>query len=183
MFPRILLPVLLCAGGILWAAAASDVPSAAIPRFAEVKPNLYRGGQPTLEGMRELSQRGVKTIISLRPANEYPSADQRVEEAYAAANGITLRRVPILLDPDQEQIDEAIRLIQAAEGPVFVHCYYGSERTGVIIGSYRVRVDGWTVDQALAEADQFGIDFRDGNHRELLEQFAAGTERKPDPDS
>jgi tyrosine-protein phosphatase SIW14 len=160
-----------CSAGIAAESATSSVPG--IPQFSEVRPGLYRGGQPTAEGMRSLSERGVRTIISLRPANEFPTSDQRVEEQYARANGIEIRRVPVPLFLTEAQVNEAIRLIEAAVGPVFIHCYYGRERTGVVIGSYRVRVQGWSVDRAIREAESFGIDFRGSEYRSLLQRFAA----------
>ena len=37
-----------------------------LPRFHEVAPGLYRGGQPTRAGFEHLKERGVKTVINLR---------------------------------------------------------------------------------------------------------------------
>ncbi len=42
-----------------------------------------------------------------------------------------------------------------ANQPVLVHCEFGSTRTGMAVAAYRVLVDKWTVDQAVAEADHY----------------------------
>ena len=37
-----------------------------VPNFGQVTPTLYRGGQPTLEGLRQLRALGVEIVINLR---------------------------------------------------------------------------------------------------------------------
>jgi protein tyrosine/serine phosphatase len=34
---------------------------------------------------------------------------------------------------------------------VFVHCYFGDDRTGVMVATYRIAVDHWTSDEAYNE--------------------------------
>jgi len=36
------------------------------PNFFQVTSNLYRGAQPTSEGMKQLKAMGIKTVITLR---------------------------------------------------------------------------------------------------------------------
>jgi hypothetical protein len=52
-----------------WAVAAPK-PISGLPNFYSVTPNLYRGAQPTAEGMRALEAMGVKTVLSLRAFND-----------------------------------------------------------------------------------------------------------------
>lgn len=54
-------------------------------------------------------------------------------------------------------IDDDIRkafsvLFDASQAPVFVHCREGKDRTGMIIGCYRIAHGQWTNRRALAEA-------------------------------
>jgi len=37
-----------------------------VPNFHTVNDNIYRGGQPSDEGLRALASAGVKTIVDLR---------------------------------------------------------------------------------------------------------------------
>src|SRR5689334_23260420 len=51
---------------------------AGVENFARVNPNLYRGGQPTDEGFRQLKAMGIKTVIDFR---SYHSTKKQVEDA------------------------------------------------------------------------------------------------------
>jgi protein tyrosine phosphatase (PTP) superfamily phosphohydrolase (DUF442 family) len=48
-----------------------------LPHFFRVDNQLYRGGQPTLEGFHRLAARGVKTIISLRAQQDHQREEER----------------------------------------------------------------------------------------------------------
>ena len=43
--------------------------------------------------------------------------------------------------------------------PVFVHCQYGSDRTGMMCAAYRVVVCGWSNDEAIDEMVNGGFGF------------------------
>ena len=58
--------------------------------------------------------------------------------------------------PRDEQIAKFFSLIR--EKPrrrIFVHCWLGSDRSGVFIALYRMAFDGWTPEQALSEMRAF----------------------------
>ena len=40
---------------------------------------------------------------------------------------------------------------------IFVHCRYGDDRTGMMIATYRMAIQGWTAEEALKEMDYFGF--------------------------
>jgi protein tyrosine/serine phosphatase len=42
---------------------------------------------------------------------------------------------------------------------VFVHCRRGADRTGVVVAVYRVCVEGWTKEDAIAEMMTGGFHF------------------------
>lgn len=125
-----------------------------LPNFGCVNENLFRGAQPTTEGIKELAQRGVRTIIYLRAEGE----KARAEELLAQKEGIKFINVPLRnwFAPKDEQINEILKQINALENyPVFVHCRHGADRTGTVIAAYRISHDGWTAGQAKTEADSF----------------------------
>ena len=43
--------------------------------------------------------------------------------------------------------------------PVFIHCQYGADRTGVMCAVYRIAVDGWSKPQAIGEMTKGGFGF------------------------
>jgi len=127
-----------------------------LPNFHRVNSQLYRGGQPEPGGFDKLSRLGIKTIINLRDDDS-----RAIDEAKQARTaGFTYFNVPVarLGRPNEADIRKVLAIIAAPENqPVFVHCKYGADRTGVVIGSYRILHDGWTSERAKAEAKSFGM--------------------------
>src|SRR5438552_1763622 len=62
-----------------------------VSNFHKVNDNLYRGGQPSGEGLRSLARLGVKTVIDLRGSGDRAEAE---EEAVKAA-GMRYVSVPM----------------------------------------------------------------------------------------
>jgi protein tyrosine/serine phosphatase len=46
-----------------------------------------------------------------------------------------------------------------SDGAVFVHCAHGADRTGLMIGLWRVQHDGWSYLAAAQEALHYGFFF------------------------
>jgi uncharacterized protein (TIGR01244 family) len=127
-----------------------------LPNFHQVNENLYRGAQPRQDGLKKLSELGIKTVINLRGASE----DTRKQQAEAEASGMRYFNIPMsgLGRPSDEQVERALAIIDARENwPVFVHCQRGADRTGVIIAAYRISHERWTDEQAITEAKRFGM--------------------------
>ena len=72
-----------------------------IPNFSKVDDTLYRGGQPTEEGMEILKKTGIKTIINLRN----PGEDLDREKKQAEIMGIEVIDIPLSVYkiPEDEQ--------------------------------------------------------------------------------
>jgi protein tyrosine phosphatase (PTP) superfamily phosphohydrolase (DUF442 family) len=45
----------------------------------------------------------------------------------------------------------------ASDEPVFIHCHRGSERTGAMVGIYRIENNGWNALRAYKEMRQYGF--------------------------
>jgi protein tyrosine/serine phosphatase len=127
-----------------------------LPNFHKVSANLYRGAQPKAGGLRRLAQLGIKTIVNLRAADDHAKA----EESEALALGLRYFNVPLHRQgrPSDGNVERVLKIIDAPENqPVFVHCKRGADRTGTIIAVYRISHDGWTSEQAKAEANRYGM--------------------------
>ena len=46
---------------------------------------------------------------------------------------------------------KALKIIQAAEKPVLLHCWHGSDRTGAISAAYRIVFEDWEKEKAIEE--------------------------------
>lgn len=133
-----------------------DAQEKSLPRFYKVNDNLYRGAQPLSGGIERLKALGIKTIINLRSENE----GTREEEADAKRAKLAYFNVPLpgLSAPSDDDVEKILALINDPKNqPVFVHCNHGKDRTGTIVAVYRISHDGWTSEEAKAEAKRFGM--------------------------
>jgi tyrosine-protein phosphatase SIW14 len=138
------------------ACAGSSVPG--IHNFYQVDGHVYRGAQPTNEGLEYLAKIGVKTILDLRGAGRRSSQ----EEHAVTALGMRYVNVPMsgLTPPGAAQISKILALLEdAGTGAVFVHCRRGVDRTGAVIAAYRIDFSHWDNTRALREAMSDGMSF------------------------
>lgn len=124
-----------------------------LPNLHQISEDVYRGAQPTAEGFRELYHMGIKTLVNLRTFHS--DLDELGDLP------LTYREIPMMAwHPEQEDVVEFLRLVtDPGQVPVFVHCQHGADRTGVIVASYRVFVQGWSKDEAIAEMMEGGFGF------------------------
>ena len=151
-----------------WAQQAVDKDCA--PQFCRVDDKIYRGEQPEIPaGIAELQRRGIKTIINLRGRDKNTAA----EEQAAQAAGITYvsQPLPALSAPTDAEVNAVLAEIEKAEGPVFLHCHHGEDRTGLIVACYRIN-HGWTYEQAMKEAKQHGISRLQFGMRRYIKKYA-----------
>jgi tyrosine-protein phosphatase SIW14 len=129
-----------------------------LKRFVHVAPGIFRADQPdTQEDYQTLKDLGVKTIINLR--NE--SSWQKKEAKIASAMGFEYRRYPMNAwqYPSDKYVNAILDdLTNPNLQPVFVHCQHGKDRTGLIVGLYRVRFEKWKPSDAYAEMRSLGFD-------------------------
>lgn len=127
-----------------------------LPNFHQVNARIYRGGQPTREGISRLKSIGIKTIVNLRSSD----GKAKREKDWALGAGIGFVNVPLSnwFGPEDPKIEKILKLLNTAKiQPVFIHCKRGSDRTGTVIAVYRITRDGYTAKMANKEAKEFGF--------------------------
>jgi len=137
-----------------------------IPNFAQVAAGVWRSGQPpaTTEAWNYIDSLGIKTVVKLNLPDEG-------NDDIGRAMGIAVHELGIqpagdgnifdqightFVEPDRARVEEAVALI-AAGGGVLVHCTHGQDRTGVVVGAWRVRDQRWTKSQAWDEMIAHGF--------------------------
>jgi hypothetical protein len=123
-----------------------------VPNLNRVSATLYRSAQPTGDGFKQLeSQLHVATDLDLRLGHS--------DAPFLVGTQIGAATAPMSTFMGDADVINALRLIMAAEknGSVLVHCQRGADRTGVVMAMYRVVVQGWTKDKAIAEMEQGGF--------------------------
>jgi len=110
----------------------------------QINDSIYRSEQPSKKGFHAIEDMGVKTVISFR----------RHREDYRKTRNTQLQLVQVPLKA--EELTEAdllhtLKVIQAVEKPVLIHCWHGSDRTGVVSAAYRVVFEDWSKERAIKE--------------------------------
>jgi tyrosine-protein phosphatase SIW14 len=128
-----------------------------VNNFAVVQdpPNtIYRGAQPSEAGIETLRQRGVRTVINLR---DDPVSDEQEIVQRAGLRYVQIPTSPWKVEP--EKIREFLKEIKTVPRPVFVHCALGRDRTGLEIAVYRIVVQKWSRQDAIAELYAYGYNW------------------------
>lgn len=132
---------------------ATRLKGTGIPRFGRVSEDLYRGGQPSTEGLQELERMDVQLIVDLRG-----SASDTERDAVTKL-GMQYVSIPSHCPfPSDKPWARFLELMEQNRGKkVFVHCRLGDDRTGLAVASYRMAEEGWTPEEALIEMREFGF--------------------------
>jgi protein tyrosine/serine phosphatase len=124
-----------------------------LPNFGEVTPTLFRGAQPSAEGLKTLAKMGVNIVVDAR-GNRTDSEGKQVAQ-------LGMRYVPIPWHcsfPNDDIFAKFLKLMRDnPDKKVFVHCRLGDDRTGMMVAAYRMAAQGWSADEAMHEMEQFGF--------------------------
>lgn len=142
-------------------------------RFSKVSQEIYRGGQPSEDDLRLMSDvYGIKTIVSL---------DGNIGGAIApTVQNLGMEHIVIPIggrasSPLIDYLKSNIASILSSKQPVYVHCRHGSDRTGMAVALHRMQNEGWDAGSALAEAKKFNFgDKLDADTEELYKSAIAG---------
>ncbi len=127
-----------------------------INNFYVVDSAYYRGSQPSMLGYRYLKDIKIKTIIDLRGHSKKKSAKNKAKLEKMGFNYVNIALNPFTA-PTKEQIDKFLSIINSPQcQPVYVHCLFGNDRTGLMTAIYRVKKYNWSFAQAYDEMKNNG---------------------------
>ncbi len=122
---------------------ATPVHSEHLKNFYKIDDKVYRSGQPHKKGFQELATLGIKNVLSFR---DYHSDEDGKDL------GLSLYRVKMDAgDITTEKVVEALRIIKNSDGPILIHCWHGSDRTGLVSAMYRIVFQDWSREEAIDE--------------------------------
>ena len=148
----------------------SKFPNIKIKNFGQMDDRFYRGARPDEDDYKALAELGIKTIIDLTDnSREY-------EQPAVEAAGLRYINIPMVDKsyPSMAQVNEFLKVVDDPEtGKFYVHCAGGRHRTGVVGAVYRFNVDKWSLDQALAEMEQyeFNSGFGHGKQKDFVKDY------------
>ena len=109
---------------------------------------------PSGEGLDALKAMGVKTVVNLRHYHGHG------EEKACRERGLDYAWIALESSdaPSDEEVRRFLQVVtDPARQPVFFHCKLGQDRTGTLCACYRMAVQDWPLQDALAEMDAFGF--------------------------
>lgn len=127
-----------------------------LPNFRQINSGIYIGGRPSMEGIRLLREKEVKTILSLRPDDNLTFAEKHLAKQY----GLEFLNITVSVykKPTEEQISEFLKMVtDGNKHPLYIHCDEGKEQTTMMIAAYRVFVEGWSPEKAFEEIREVGF--------------------------
>ena len=142
-----------------------------LPNLQTVSFQLLRGGQPTERGFELLKEHGIKTIVNFR------EEESSIKNEMEIVRNLSLDFVSIPLRPfdipESGCIEKFLEISEdQASHPVFAHCLHGMDRTGLMVGAYRLKVSNWTFEDTVAEMLKYGFHTAFTNLSEPLKQYA-----------
>ncbi len=143
---------------------AQPMTAVGMKNFYRIDAKLYRSAQPDEAGFSAIKRLGITTVLNLR---DFRSDDE------AEGLGLNLQRIEMEAgEITIPQLVAALRIIRAADGPVLIHCWHGSDRTGTVSALYRMVMQGWSAEAAIDELinGDYGFHSIYGNIPTLLRQ-------------
>lgn len=154
-----------------FAGCSSELYTNGVPNLDEVVPGkVFRGGQPTQEGWAHLEGLGVKTVVKLNFDAEGLDDEAWNHDMNVVVASIAPEDFPQTLNPLESfkrpwcaRVKRAVRTLQDEKNwPIFVHCSHGQDRTGLVVGMFRVLHDRKTKSDAYQE--MLDHQFHEGLH-------------------
>jgi hypothetical protein len=139
-------------------------------RFAVVDDMLLRGSAPDADDLAMLKNVWkVKNILSLD--------EESGEKINPACRKLGLKHLVLPLSDGNGPLNAKLASIVpvlSRNGPTYVHCYHGQDRTGMAVAMYRV-ANGWSLRKALKEAyeHEMGLRFKEDEEDKYRSYYGA----------
>jgi len=145
------------------AGACSNNLGSTIQNFCVVTPDvLWRGARPDKDGAAWLIQQGVRTIVNLELILDDKHAFDQATVENANNYEVGYFRIhdwePLtILAPSvvDDQLAHFLAIVSQQPNPVYVHCRYGEDRTGVMVAAYRVLNEDVSDEEAIEEMRRY----------------------------
>jgi len=149
-------PLLAALGGCTKTTPDSRVPA----NLHNVEANIWRSAQPqSLDEWRGVKALGVKAVLKLNYDDEGSDADAeslglvvyRFGMEPAGDKDVFDNILNAFKKPDRQSLLDAISVIETHQDGILIHCTHGQDRTGLLVGLWRLIHDDWDKPRAYNE--------------------------------
>ena len=132
-----------CQFALIAAFALAVVACSGVSNLHQVDGKVWRSAQPTSGGFDAIKEEHqVQRVLNLRSHHSDKRLAPDWERHHLRLSASTI---------DDEDVLAALRILTNSDEATLVHCLHGSDRTGVVIAAYRMVVQGWPRERAIAE--------------------------------
>ncbi|XOF34334.1 MAG: dual specificity protein phosphatase family protein [Candidatus Electrothrix sp. YB6] len=143
---------------------AVPVIGSSLQNFYALDSKIYRSEQPDSKAFAELEKFGIQEVLNLR---QFHTDNDEAEKT-----DIKLHHVKMNTDDIKvEQLVQALKIIKNSKGPVLIHCWHGSDRTGIVSASYRIILQNWSKDHAIEELKDGGYGYHAKIYPNIIEML------------
>lgn len=107
-----------------------------------------------------LASLGIHTILNLEDCTSTNAHNRRRERCQARRHGMEMVHTPMspIFRLRFKKVMQVVRVLQDADKrPMYVHCFFGHERTGFVIALNRFFNEGWSYEEAHREMMRCGF--------------------------
>lgn len=110
----------------------------------KIDEGIYRSEQPGVNDFIALEEMGLVEVLNLRRF--------RNDNKKAGKTDLKLHHISMKAgDIEEKEVIKALRIINERKGPILIHCWHGSDRTGMLMAMYRIIFQNWSKDEAIHE--------------------------------
>jgi len=128
-----------------------------VDNFHAVTDQIWRSARPSETALKAMKKAGMTVDLDL----ENITSVTTTESSWSSRDGFEFLPEPMSATSpvSDAQINEILADLKTPpqSGVILVHCHYGEDRTGLVIGLYRVEVQGWTPANAYQEMLAYGF--------------------------
>lgn len=156
-----------------------------VPNFHRVDAEMYRGGRPAYreDVYLKFAELGIRTVINLEggsQARREQDVIERVNKKLAEQGKPSLSFISFPIDsftgtvlssPSTRGMDQLFTDIAKAPKPIYMHCKYGKDRTGMAVVLYRMWRGESDFEDAMAEANYYHFSYWNFGLKRTIEHF------------
>lgn len=118
----------------------------------KIDEGIYRSEQPGQNDFISFKKAGLSEVLNLR---RFWKDDKKARKTDLKLHHISMKAGDI----NERDVIKALKLINDRTGPMLIHCWHGSDRTGMLIAMYRVVFQNWAKDDAIHEMTKGNFGF------------------------
>lgn len=130
------------------------------------------GGQLTQPALEELAQKGFRSVVNFRAADEEEGQWHPDDEGEAVrVQGMTYRHIPVSMNAmDPAAVDEFRSRFAQLPKPVYAHCKSGTRAGAMVMMDLACR-QGLSGEETLAKAEELGFKCDKPELRQFVSQY------------